>query len=617
MKKIILNSIAAFLILFTFGFTFTENVSAASISATLDWIFPENGPPATGSSRLTNCYVGATWVGSYTRTTGIYIDLGWYENFEPPYKYVNFWAIRDGVTAHSEINGYDFWYYAPYGGQIGTISGVVACTIPPDGLWAFKDYVCLNPLYPTQVGTNCNSVDMATINVNSNIPQATWSIVGPDNFTGSGLSQVVTGKPMGMYTIIWGNVPGYTTPPQEVRNVTSAGYTFRGDYNHPPTAPTITGLTTGIVGTHYSFDFTATDPDNDTIRYGIDWDNNGTLDQIIPGSGFVSSGVTQSAPYTWNADGAYTFQARTEDSKGGVSGWTSFTVTILPVPTLSLSPAVPIVDAGLSVRLDWVVQEATPSPDSCIPSGAWASVGPQKSSNGPHFANVTVLTDSIYTLTCSGPGGTITKSANVYTPSGSISAPGCTILPGGSGCNTNVWWNTDNLLGSTGNTPAVRLGSAAPFSIGVGNVAAPGQLVSVTPTNNIFTLRDTGNFSTQVKSPVFCTQSGPSPEVWTGSICVPVPIITIEAEPNLVRSGDKAKIKITVDSNFNLECIYSGGVTDSFNHIASPVPQSDSRYTAPVSSAKIVRIKCTELARPIVTATKEVRVNVVPIVQEI
>lgn len=121
----------------------------------------------------------------------------------------------------------------------------------------------------------------------------------------------------------WGS--DYLVQPTVVRqycvNVQGAG-------NQPPTAPTITGPISGAEGTSYTFGFQGSDPDNDQVRYGIDWDNNGNVDQWAPGSGYVNSNTALNLTRTWTTAGSYTFQARTQDNTGALSGWAQHTIVI-------------------------------------------------------------------------------------------------------------------------------------------------------------------------------------------------------------------------------------------------------------------------------------------------
>ncbi len=103
-----------------------------------------------------------------------------------------------------------------------------------------------------------------------------------------------------------------------------------------PTVPTITPdpANTGLINQPQSFTFFSTDPNNDTFRYGVDWDNNGSLDQWVPGAGYVNSGTAQSASRTWTTPGTYTFRAFAEDSGGAQSGWQNHTIVITPPPSV-------------------------------------------------------------------------------------------------------------------------------------------------------------------------------------------------------------------------------------------------------------------------------------------
>lgn len=113
------------------------------------------------------------------------------------------------------------------------------------------------------------------------------------------------------------------------------------------------------------------------------------------------------------------------------------------------------------------------------------------------------------------------------------------------------------------------------------------------------------------------------------SMCVSTPAnpaITITADPKLVRSGDKASIAVEINdaSSNTYNCTVLGidptGTADSpsFSHTGTAlVPTTNKSYlTNPISSAQIVRVECTHATLSI-TITKEIRVEVLPTIQEI
>jgi len=119
--------------------------------------------------------------------------------------------------------------------------------------------------------------------------------------------------------------------PDYQMNVPAQNITFNltaVDPNQAPNAPTLIGPASGNQSTALTFAATATDPDGDNVRYLFDWNSDGIGDQWSGGGVRVASGTSQSLPYIWATPGTYTFQARTEDSKGSLSGWTQKTVTI-------------------------------------------------------------------------------------------------------------------------------------------------------------------------------------------------------------------------------------------------------------------------------------------------
>ena len=91
-----------------------------------------------------------------------------------------------------------------------------------------------------------------TINVTSNI-SATWTITGPVTIPGSGTSQSSASQPTGAYTIIWGDVAGYTKPASESLGLTPGGViTFSATY--APIVPPI--VSTGSCGDNWTLNTT-------------------------------------------------------------------------------------------------------------------------------------------------------------------------------------------------------------------------------------------------------------------------------------------------------------------------------------------------------------------------
>ncbi len=129
----------------------------------------------------------------------------------------------------------------------------------------------------------------------------------------------------------WKFSPNPTTLPSRtiVFNLTGAPVV---PPNAAPNAPVIGGSTTGYPSTTYTFSFDGTDPDGDQVRYGVDWDNNNTVDEYLPASGHVNSGTARNGTRSWSTTGTKTFKARTYDVAGLFSGWTTRTISIVTAP---------------------------------------------------------------------------------------------------------------------------------------------------------------------------------------------------------------------------------------------------------------------------------------------
>ena len=102
--------------------------------------------------------------------------------------------------------------------------------------------------------------------------------------------------------------------------------------NNPPETPDIDGPTNGKAGTSYDYDFTATDPDGDDVKYYIDWGDGDT-----EWTGFSASGTPVIVSHTWDEEDTYTITAKAQDEHGLESDWATLEVE-MPVNQQVINP---------------------------------------------------------------------------------------------------------------------------------------------------------------------------------------------------------------------------------------------------------------------------------------
>lgn len=91
--------------------------------------------------------------------------------------------------------------------------------------------------------------------------------------------------------------------------------------NLPPSKPTLVGPTTGAMNTSYTYTAISTDPENSSLTYTFDWDDNTSTTATLP------SGTPALANHTWISAGVYHVSVVvTDDQMASVS--TSLTVLI-------------------------------------------------------------------------------------------------------------------------------------------------------------------------------------------------------------------------------------------------------------------------------------------------
>jgi hypothetical protein len=95
------------------------------------------------------------------------------------------------------------------------------------------------------------------------------------------------------------------------------------DVNQPPSAPSITGPTSGKAGTSNDYNFTATDSNGDDFRYYIDWGDGNT-----EWTSLATSGTPLIVSHTWSEKGTYTIKAKAKDVFGAESEWGELEITM-------------------------------------------------------------------------------------------------------------------------------------------------------------------------------------------------------------------------------------------------------------------------------------------------
>ena len=84
--------------------------------------------------------------------------------------------------------------------------------------------------------------------------------------------------------------------------------------NNPPLLPIVSGLTSGHVNVSSQYMVVSTDPDKDTLRYVIDWDDGSSNT-----SPFFESGYTISTTHQWDTKGFYTMRVYAQDQNNAMS----------------------------------------------------------------------------------------------------------------------------------------------------------------------------------------------------------------------------------------------------------------------------------------------------------
>jgi len=191
---------------------------------------------------------------------------------------------------------------------------------------------------------------------------------------------------IGMMPFLWPTVPEenligvetMTVLQDEFRVIGKEIVGSSGEVNLPPSAPATPSGTSSLQTDQGAvFTTSALDPEEDRVKYGWDWDGDGTVDEW---SGLVNSGTQVSLEHAWSVSGTYDIMVKAEDEKGAKSGWSgslSVTVTAPPVNNPPTRPSVPTGPAtGIEEEmLEYAATAVDPDGDSISYGWDWDGDG--------------------------------------------------------------------------------------------------------------------------------------------------------------------------------------------------------------------------------------------------
>ena len=145
----------------------------------------------------------------------------------------------------------------------------------------------------------------------------TWFWTFGDGNTGTGETTTHTYNQTGEYTVT------LTVTDNQFASDTYITTAHIAKGNNPPSTPTISGPFFGHALTLYEFFFIASDIDNDTIRFIVDWDDGHTdTTTYFPG------GRTISLTHLWETFGFYTIHVYAQDSLNSISSLSHLSIAI-------------------------------------------------------------------------------------------------------------------------------------------------------------------------------------------------------------------------------------------------------------------------------------------------
>ncbi len=104
------------------------------------------------------------------------------------------------------------------------------------------------------------------------------------------------------------------------------------DTSKPPSDPVIKGRRKGLIGSEYGFYVVSRDPEEDVVKYYVDWGDGNTTGW----TGFYPSSKQVKVSHTWSNIGSYKIRVMAQDEYNIKSHWSERIIEIIDAPALDI-----------------------------------------------------------------------------------------------------------------------------------------------------------------------------------------------------------------------------------------------------------------------------------------
>jgi hypothetical protein len=375
--------------------------------------------------------------------------------------------------------------------------------------------------------------------------------------------------------------------------------------NQGPNPPTISYVSgTREASQPLTFSIRGSDPDGDNVFYEIDWDNNGSVDATTM---TVPSNTAQNGTHSWSTVGTVTFRARTVDVTGARSAWTSHSETLAapPPPTVNLYVSVNgggwstgnpgPVDTNDTIRLSWNSTGAS----SC--TGTNFNTGGATANSGLVVTTPAPGGSTSFTLSCTGAGGTDTKSITVQAGLPNFNRPIATHNLSTAFDPATGDYNYVTVSFQTANDGNSGTANTAPYSVQFDSrplvtgtiplLARGAHSPNFTHTFNTVPFGPhSATITVDTTNAVPESNEGDNSFTYSFTIPPPDPGLSITADRIQLRNNETTIIRWTTVATYpTLSCLVTGPGMN-----ISPAPLTGNQTTHPITAKSEYLFKCTE-----------------------